>query len=187
LKLLRDVGIVSSLSGTTVMSEDLVVAILLCALSFLAIIVAAVFAFKQKVYFDPQTQAVTDIEVPGLGKLKTNTPAIALCFLGVVLGYFAYDGMKGRQAKLVQFQGEVMLDQSLLAETNAIAIGMTSGAWSYTATPNGADVMIPVTISVPNSWPSYMAYAFLLDRAGARPAIIGARLEDAKFRLRMRP
>jgi hypothetical protein len=169
------------------MSDDLAIALFLCVLSAGAIIVSAVFAFKQKVYVDQATQEVTDIEVPGFGKLKTNTPAIALCAFGVVLGYFAYDGMKGRHATLVQFNGEIALNQDAVATISALTVGITSGAWSHTATPNGTELTIPVTISVPNSWPSYMAYAFALGRGGGRPAIIGARLEDPKFKLRIEP
>jgi len=62
-----------------------------------SIIVGAVFAFRQKVYVDrANDDKVTEIDVPLFGKLKTNTPAIALAFVGLIFGYFASDLMKKR-------------------------------------------------------------------------------------------
>jgi hypothetical protein len=169
------------------MSEDFILALVLCAIGSAAVLVAAIFAFRQKVYYDPNENQITEIEVPILGKLKTNTPAIALCFLGVVLGYLAYDLMKGRGPKLVKFQGEIAIDQSSVSGIDAVMVGVTSGSWLNTATPNGPNSSFPVEITVPNSWPSYSAYAFALGESRTRPAMIGANLEDHKFKLSIRP
>jgi hypothetical protein len=168
------------------MSDDLSAALALCGLAAAAIVVAAIFAFQQKVYVDAATGHVTSVEVPGLGKFKTNTPAIALCGLGVILGYFAYDVMKGRSAKLVKFQGEINLDQELIADIDAVTVGVTSGSWSHTSTPNGSTPVISVEIPVPDSWPSYATYAFALGSTQTRPVLVGARLEDPKFKLSIR-
>jgi hypothetical protein len=43
--------------------------------------------YKQKIYIDRETKQVTEIEVPFLGKLKTNAPALVLFLLGF-LGLF---------------------------------------------------------------------------------------------------
>src|SRR5262245_16613814 len=167
------------------MSEDLIVALILCVLGAGAIIIAAVFAFKQKVYYDPNNQ-VTEIEVPFMGKLKTNTPVIGLCFLGVVLGYFAYDMMKSRTPKLVKFEGEISVDRDSIANIDAVLVGITSGSWVHTSTPTGTTPSFAVAITVPNSWPSYSAYAFAIGGGKMRPAMIGATLEEPKFKLSIR-
>jgi hypothetical protein len=38
--------------------------------------------YKQKIYIDSQTKQVTQIELPFLGKLKTNSPVVVLFVLG---------------------------------------------------------------------------------------------------------
>jgi hypothetical protein len=168
------------------MSDELVVALALCGLAAAAILVAAIFAFRQKVYVDSSTGQVTEVEVPGLGKFVTNTPAIGLCGLGVILGYFAYDVMKGRSAKLVKFQGEISLDRDLMSNIDAVTVGVTSGSWSHTTTPNGSTPLIRVEIPVPDSWPSYAAYAFAIGSTKTRPVLVGARLENPKFTMSIR-
>ena len=169
------------------MSDDVVVALVLCALAAAAIVVALIFAVRQKVYYDKQKNSVTGIEVPLFGKLRTNTPAIALCFLGVVFGYFAYDLTKGRLPTLVKFQGKVTIHESSVNDVNAVLVGVTSGSWFQTATPNQAQKIIDVEIPVPDSWPSYSAYAFAMGVGKTRPVIIGTNLENPNFKLSLAP
>lgn len=60
---------------------------LLAALGGVATMLGAVvFLFLQKTVVD-QAGHVTDVEVPFFGRLKTNTPSIALCFLGAVMTF----------------------------------------------------------------------------------------------------
>jgi hypothetical protein len=166
--------------------QDAVIAGILCLLGFGAIVVAAIFAFKQKAYVDRNTQEkVTEIEVPLFGKLKTNTPAIALCFVAAVFGYFAYDLMKGRGPELVSFNGDVTIDRQ--QDVGVVMVGITSGSWIQPATPNDSSVDVPVKITVPNSWPSYTAFAFAVGSAKSRPALIGASLENPTFKLNIKP
>jgi hypothetical protein len=169
------------------MSEDLIFALFLLAVGVLIIGVGAYLAYHQKIYFNAKGKKVTtEVNIPFLGKLKTNIPAAVLCFIGLVPVYFGYSEMKGRGPKLVTFKGEIALDRASVAEINAITVGITSNLWSSTATPTG-DVPIAVTISVPDSWPSYSAYAFALGGPKTRPAIIGTSLDDPKFKLRIAP
>lgn len=170
------------------MSEDVVVALVLCLLGLAAITVAIIFSMKQKVYLDTNNNTVTNIEVPLFGKLKTNTPAIALCFLGVILGYFAYDVTKGRAPTLVDFQGEIDIDKNSLSDISAVLVGMSSGSWMQTSTPGRSDQIINVLIPVPNTWPSYTAYAIAYSGTKKlRPAMIGASLSNPRFKLSIKP
>lgn len=167
--------------------QDFLIAGFLCLLSLGAVIVGAIYTFRQKAYFDRATQTIiTEIEIPKLGKLKTNTPAIALVALGLIFGYFAYDLMKGRGPHLVDFAGEVTIDQDSSPKIDIVMVGITSGAWIQPTTPNGARG-VPVRISVPNSWPSYSAFAFAIGAAKTRPTIIGANLDNPTFKLSIKP
>jgi hypothetical protein len=165
------------------MSEDFVFALFLLVVGVLIIGVGAYLTYRQKVYFNPADNSVTtEVDIPLVGKVKTNIPAIALCFIGLFPVYLGYNEMSNRAPKLVTFEGEVALDGASAGDVNAITVGITSSAWSTLATPSG-QVSIPVTISVPNTWQSYSAYAFTfgsrprLDMAGATP--------DRKFKLRI--
>lgn len=166
------------------MSEDLISALALFALGAVAIAVGGVYVFRQKIYFDADKRAVTEIDVPLFGKLKTNSPAIGMCFLGLILGYLGYDLMKDRSPTLVNFDGEVTLDGDNIGEIPvAIVVGVTSGSLLVTRTipPSPVKVIIPA----PNSWQSYTAYAFALGGAKTKPAIIGANLQNPTFKLRL--
>jgi len=105
--------------------QDAAIAAILCFLGLCAIGVGAAFAFKQKVYVDKATDdKITEIDVPIFGKLKTNTPAIALCFVGAVFGYFAYDLMKKRNPEQVRFDGEIGVDQSSNPGIEVVMVGI---------------------------------------------------------------
>lgn len=168
--------------------QDAVIAGILCGLGLGAIVVAAIFAFKQKAYVDKNTnQVVTEIDVPLFGKLKTNTPAIALCFVAAIFAYFAYDLMKKRAPDLISFNGEVDVDQGATPGIDLVMVGITSGSWLQTATPNGANRSVPVKITVPNSWPSYTAFALAVGSTKSRPDIVGASLDNPTFKLSIKP
>jgi hypothetical protein len=52
---------------------------------------------SQKIYLDPRTNAPVEIDVPILGKMKANYPALIFVFLGcamVVLGLTRYTGVR---------------------------------------------------------------------------------------------
>jgi hypothetical protein len=168
--------------------QDVFIAAILCFLGLCSISVAAVFAFKQKVYVDKSTDdKVTEIDVPLFGKLKTNSPAIALAFVGTVFGYFAYDLMKKRNPEEVPFQGEISVDKDSNSGVEVVMVGITSGSWIQPTTPNGSAESIPVTIKVPNTWPSYTAFAFAMGSAKTRPVLLGSSLENPTFKLSIKP
>jgi hypothetical protein len=170
------------------MSEDFIFALLLLIAGLAIISIGAYFGIHQKVYYDANKKTVaTEINIPFLGKVKTNAPAIALCFIGLGPLYLAYSQMSHRNPTLVKFEGEVTIDQDSIKGMNAVTVGVTSGLWSETDTPNATSPKLNVAISVPNSWPSYTAYAFALGGPQTRPAIIGTSLDDHKFKLRIGP
>lgn len=169
----------------TAMLQDFVFAIVLLAVGVLIIGVGAYLTYHQKVYFNPADKSViTEVEIPLIGKIKTNIPAIALCFIGLLPVYLGYKEMSGRAPNLVPFQGEVTLDGASIAEVNAITVGITSSAWSTLATPSG-QLSIPVTIRVPDTWQSYSAYAFTF---GGKPRLdIEGAAPDRTFKLKIAP
>src|SRR5262245_58558767 len=168
------------------MSEDFIFALVLLAICLAIIAIGAIYAFRQKNYYDANSNTVmNELDVPLLGKVKTNIPAIALCFLGLIPGYFAYETMTVRSPKLVNFQGEIAIDQANVDGIEAVLVGVTSGSWLHTETPS-ANASFPVEIKVPNSWPSYSAYAFAIGSKRTRPSIIGSSLENPKFKLNIK-
>jgi hypothetical protein len=169
------------------MMQDFIYAVLLLLAGLVILGIGAYSAIHQKVYFDASKKTVaTEVDIPLLGKLKTNAPAIALCFIGLVPLLLGYNQMKNRNPTLVKFEGEVNKDPNSIQGMNAITVGITSGLWSQTETPDGSPQM-NVALSVPDSWPSYTAYAFALGGPQTRPAIIGTSLGEPKFKLRIGP
>jgi len=168
------------------MSEDFILALVLSGIGVAMIVVGSIYALRQKTYYDPTNNSVVnEIDVALFGKVKTNTPAIALCFFGLVMGGLAYKTMAERIPQLVNFEGEIAIDQGVDG-IDALLVGVTSGSFLHTETP-GANHSFPVEIKVPNSWPSYSAYAFAIGANKTRAAIIGASLEHPKFKLSIRP
>ena len=168
------------------MSEDFIFAVLMLIFGLAILCIAAYSAYQRKIYFNPaDNSVVTEVDVPVLGKIKSNVPYIVLCFVGLVPVVLAANAMKSRNPNMVMFQGEVMIDPTV-TDINTVTVGVTSSLWSDTSTP-GAGIPVSVGISVPDSWPSYSAYAFAFGGTKTRPAIIGANLKDPKFKLRIAP
>lgn len=171
------------------MSDDFTFALAMLVIGLAIIGIGATYALRQKIYFNATDNSVTtEIDIPILGKLKSNAPAIALCFVGLVPVVLAYSVMRNRGPKLVTFSGEVAIDKNSLADMNAIMVGVTSGMWSTTSTPpDPTTSTLAISISVPDSWPSYTAYGFALGGPKTRPAIVGTNLAEPKFKLRIAP
>jgi len=167
------------------MTEDFIFALFLLCIGVLIIGVGAYLTYHQKVYVNPADNSVqTEVDIPLIGKLKTNIPALALCFVGLAPIYFGYNEMSHRAPNLVPFQGEITLDDASVADVDAITVGITSSAWSTLATPSG-QLSIPVTIKVPDTWQSYTAYAFTF---GTKPHLnIAGASSDRTFKLKISP
>lgn len=171
------------------MSDDFTFALAMLLIGLVIIGIGATYALRQKLYFNSADNTVTtEIDIPLLGRLKSNAPAIALCFVGLVPVVLAYNVMRDRAPKLVTFSGEVTVDQNSLTDMNAVMVGVTSGLWSTTSSPpDGATSTLTISIAVPDSWPSYAAYAFALGGPKTRPAIVGTNLSDRTFKLKIAP
>lgn len=172
-----------------VLSAEFALAVLFFFAGIVIIAIGAYSAIHQKIYYDANKKSVaTEVDIPLLGKVKTTAPAIALCFIGLAPLYFGYNLVKGRNPTLVKFNGEVSIDPISASGISAITVGVTSGLWSQTETPpDGSSAKMNVEIAVPDSWPSYTAYAFALGGPQTRPAIIGTSLGEPKFKLRIGP
>ncbi len=172
-----------------VLSAEFALAVLFFIAGIAIIAIGAYSAIHQKVYYDANKKSVaTEVEIPFFGKVKTTAPAIALCFIGLVPLYFGYTLVKNRNPSLVKFNGEVSIDPASVSGISAITVGVTSGLWSQTETPpDGPSSKMSVEIAVPDSWPSYTAYAFALGGRQTKPAIIGTSLGEPKFKLRIGP
>jgi len=168
------------------MSQEFALAALFFIAGITIIAIGAYSAATQRIYYDAEKKTVaTEVEIPFIGKVRTTAPAIALCFIGLAPLWFGYNLVSHRDPTLVKFEGEVSIDPASAQGINAITVGITSGLWSQTETPT--DQTLKVAISVPDSWPSYSAYAFALGGPQTRPSIIGTSLEERKFKLRVGP
>jgi hypothetical protein len=182
---------VSSINWGMAMSEYSIVALVMVIVIALPTVVCGIISiFKQKIYVGSDGKPImSELNIPRLGKLKTYTAAGILAALGACVVFLAYlvevKGIENSTPKLVTFKGEVVIDGQ--SEIQSIAVGLTSGSWFQTATPNTGELTIPVQITVPNSWPSYAAYAFAPGSGKVRPKMIGTSLEDPKFSLRIGP
>jgi hypothetical protein len=65
------------------------VAIMYC-IAALSITFGFIALLKQKTYISETTMQPTDIEIKGLGKMKTNYPSLVFVFLGFLCAVFAY-------------------------------------------------------------------------------------------------
>jgi hypothetical protein len=171
------------------MSEYSIVALVMLAVGLAVVACSIISLFKQKVFLDATGNPImNEINIPFWGKVKTNTAAITLAALGAFIvweaGRLETTSIEHGQPKLITFRGEVTLDGQA-ADLPSLTVGLTSGSWFYTATPNTGDLTIPVAITVPNSWPSYSAFAFAPGSGGVRPKIIGVNLENPTFSLRV--
>lgn len=136
---------------------------------------------KQKVIYDQQRQRI-DIDVPFVGKLKTNSPAIAVAFISLFPSYAVFKLWD--PPPLVKVHGTIVVPKSM-AET--VTVGVTSPVWTTPGTPNQTGEL-QVDIPVPESWPSYSAYAYVLNGSeSVRPAFAGVDWHKHTFELELHP
>jgi hypothetical protein len=60
-------------------------------IALLSIILGFIALLTQKTYIDCETNQPTELEVPFLGKMKTNMPALVFVIIGFVLSYVTFD------------------------------------------------------------------------------------------------
>jgi hypothetical protein len=56
-----------------------------------SIVLGFIALLTQKIYIDHESNQPTEVEIPFLGKLKTNIPAIVFVFLGCGLAFYTFD------------------------------------------------------------------------------------------------
>lgn len=65
--------------------------IIVYVIGFISIILGFVALLRSTTYLDQNTQKVVEIEVPKLGKFKSNYPSIAFVIVGALLIYFTFN------------------------------------------------------------------------------------------------
>ena len=65
-------------------------AYILFGIALLSIILGFVALLSQKVYLDATTKQPTEVQIPFLGKIKSNYPALVFAFLGAALAFYAF-------------------------------------------------------------------------------------------------
>jgi hypothetical protein len=65
-------------------------AYMLFGIALLSIILGFIALLSQKIYLDPMTKQPTEVDIPFLGKLKSNYPALVFAFLGAALAFYAF-------------------------------------------------------------------------------------------------
>ncbi|MBO3760805.1 hypothetical protein [Ciceribacter sp. L1K22] len=160
------------MTGNLIVSLSFVVLAALC-------ILGSIFVLS-RVKYNPG--AGTEINIPFLGTMKTDVPAIGGLLVGIVFAGFAYDLQRPNKIEFVNFTGKVHIDPEVLRDVPAVVVGVTTSRWNLTETPRDNGTM-EITIPVPNNWDNYTAYAFAHGVPSVRPAVEGLRLDAASFEL----
>lgn len=66
-------------------------ALIAFGLSILSILLGFIALLTQRIYLDVNTQKPVDIDVPLLGKMKTNYPALVFVFFGFFLAFYVLE------------------------------------------------------------------------------------------------
>lgn len=64
--------------------------LIIYGISTLTIILGFIALLTQKIYIDTNTKQQTQIDIPMVGKMKTNYPALIFVFLGIFLAVYAF-------------------------------------------------------------------------------------------------
>jgi hypothetical protein len=171
------------------MSEYSIVALGMLVIGVLILACGVIAIFKQKTYVDPTGKSVqNEIDIPLWGKVKTNTPAIVLAFLGAFVvwqaGKLETTIIEHNEPAMVPITGELVIDGQL-PNIPSLTVGLVSGGWVQTATLGG-ERTIPVRITAPNSWSSYFAFVFSQNDGRVRPKMIGTG-PNSNFSLKVEP
>ena len=66
------------------MATGILVLYWVCSIAGLIMMAGGIWLiYKEKIYIDRETKQVTEVELPWLGKFRTNAPALVLFFLGL--------------------------------------------------------------------------------------------------------
>jgi hypothetical protein len=88
-----------------------------CLAGFIMVVGGMWLIWKEKIYIDRETKEPIEIELPIIGKLKTNIPALVLFVIGFVL--CIYPMLKNPPPPELQLKGEVENDQDYPFEVYA--------------------------------------------------------------------
>lgn len=77
----------------------MLVTLLLIGLGTLSILLGFIALLSQKIYLHPETKELTEVEVPILGRLRTNYPALVFVLLGFSLIFYVVGTMPPKPVK----------------------------------------------------------------------------------------
>jgi hypothetical protein len=83
------------------------------AIGALLIFLGFVALVSQKTYLDPKTNAPIEIDLPILGKMRANYPALVFVFLGCALVVFGLNKYTGVQTDHWQIDGTMISDNPI--------------------------------------------------------------------------
>ncbi len=72
--------------------------IVMYGIAVLSILLGFVALLKQRVYLDKETMAPVEIEIPKIGKFKSNYPALVFVLLGAGMAYMAFVRSQGKES-----------------------------------------------------------------------------------------
>jgi hypothetical protein len=89
-------------------------------LSVISVVLGFIALLTQKKYIDKATHEVTEIEVKGFGKMKTNIPALAFVFLGFALAFYVVFSALGGGHRSAQEETWLIKGQFRSADSNRV-------------------------------------------------------------------
>lgn len=153
------------------MSDRILIAVCLVIVAAILVSAAAWILSRQKLLYDKDTKNIeTEIDIPFIGKLKSNAPAIAFAFVALVPLYYAYH--LAAPDRLAEFGGTI---EAPLEFSDMVTVSITSGSWTDVARPSeereGYKVA-NIKLKAPDDWPTYNAFAFVPNSGQHRPSIV---------------
>ena len=164
---------------------DILIGVGALLIALTIVVVGIVYLFKGKVIYNQKLEKVA-VDLPFFGKIRTNVPAIAFCFIGAALTVYVLQWW-GHKPETIDFVADVAVDQAHLQQAGVVVVGVTTSPWAQTETPPRPQGTFQVHIPVPKTWPTYTAYAFAHGVSGLRPVAIGVRPDNPEFSIRLDP
>jgi len=112
-------------------------------LSALVLVLGGVSLFVQKIYkVEKETGEKTEIDLPFLGKLKTNYPALAFAFIGAVMGIYTFSKTLEVKSKTLEVKDQWKIIGQFKAPSS-VTVNWPAGvlsvfpSFNYQIFPNG--------------------------------------------------
>lgn len=84
--------------------------LLLLGFAILSVVLGFIALLSQRIYLDPKTMKPTEVEVPILGKMKSNYPSLVFVFLGFALIFYMVYSLSKAEPVTWQVSGVFLSD-----------------------------------------------------------------------------